>query len=80
MTVRAFSGVKILDFTHVLAGPICTYRMALLGVDVIKVEEPETGDYTRRRGSDPSLRRAFMGDRFLSLNSDKRSIVIDLKR
>lgn len=80
MTSRAFSGLKVLDFTRVLAGPFCTYQMSLLGAEVIKVEEPEIGDYMRRRGSDPSLRRALMGDHYLSLNGNKRSIVIDLKR
>ena len=80
MTEQAFSGVKVLDFTRVLAGPFCTYQMALLGAEVIKVEEPRIGDYMRRRGSDPALRRAFMGDHYLSLNGNKRSIVIDLDR
>ncbi len=77
---RAFSGVTIVDFTHVLSGPFCTYQMALLGAGVIKVEEPDLGDYLRRRGSDKALRSKLMGDHFLSLNANKRSVVIDLGR
>lgn len=75
---RAFSGVTIVDFTHVLSGPFCTYQMALLGARVIKVEEPSLGDYLRRRGSDKDLRGRLMGDHFLSLNANKQSIAIDL--
>ena len=75
---RAFSDLTIVDFTHVLSGPFCTYQLALLGARVIKVEEPELGDYMRRRGSDRDLRSKLMGDHFLSLNSNKQSIVIDL--
>ncbi|CAH1659446.1 Formyl-CoA transferase [Hyphomicrobiales bacterium] len=78
MAKRAFSGIRIVDFTHVLSGPFCTYQLGLLGADVIKVEEPGLGDYMRRRGSDRDLRRRLMGDHFLSLNANKRSIVIDL--
>jgi crotonobetainyl-CoA:carnitine CoA-transferase CaiB-like acyl-CoA transferase len=77
--MRPFEGMKVVDLTHVLAGPFCTYQMALLGADVIKIEDPRDGDYMRRRGSDESLRDAGMGDHFLCQNANKRSLALDLK-
>jgi crotonobetainyl-CoA:carnitine CoA-transferase CaiB-like acyl-CoA transferase len=44
---QAFSGVRILDFTQVLAGPFAVMQLALLGAEVIKIEQPGTGDQTR---------------------------------
>ncbi len=77
--MKAFDGIRVLDFTHVIAGPFCTYQLALLGADVIKVEEPESGDYLRGRGGVDALRRSLMGDHFACQNANKRSIAIDLK-
>ena len=54
----AFSNVRILDFTQVLAGPFAAMQLALLGADVIKVENPSAGDQTRglmNEGNDPAL-------------------------
>jgi crotonobetainyl-CoA:carnitine CoA-transferase CaiB-like acyl-CoA transferase len=78
-TVSPFEGVRIIDLTHVLSGPFCTYQLALLGADVIKLEQPGLGDYMRRRGSDDHLRRRLMGDHFLAQNANKRSLAVDLK-
>ena len=44
---KAFEGVRIVDFTQVLCGPMATAQMALLGADVIKIEIPEIGDQMR---------------------------------
>jgi crotonobetainyl-CoA:carnitine CoA-transferase CaiB-like acyl-CoA transferase len=77
--VRPFENLRVLDLTHVLAGPYCTYQLALLGAEVIKVEEPGLGEYMRRRGADAELKRRLMGDHFISQNANKRSIVLDLK-
>ncbi|MBA2377911.1 MAG: CoA transferase [Actinomycetota bacterium] len=69
-------GVKVLDLSRVLAGPYATMLLADLGADVIKVEHPERGDDTRGWGP------PFVGGEsayFLSVNRNKRSIVVDLK-
>jgi crotonobetainyl-CoA:carnitine CoA-transferase CaiB-like acyl-CoA transferase len=69
-------GLRVLDLTRVLAGPLCTMVLGDLGADVLKVERPDGGDDTRSWGP------PFAGDDaayFLSLNRNKRSIVIDLK-
>lgn len=76
--MRAFDGLRVLDFTHVIAGPFCTYQMALLGAEVIKIEEPEAGDYMRGRGGVEALRRDLMGDHYAAQNGNKRSLALDL--
>ena len=77
--MRPFEGMKVVDLTHVLAGPFSTYQLALLGADVVKIEAPGLGDYMRRRGADEALRRKLMGDHYLCQNANKRSLVVDLK-
>jgi crotonobetainyl-CoA:carnitine CoA-transferase CaiB-like acyl-CoA transferase len=76
--MRALEGIRVLDFTHVIAGPFCTVQLALLGAEVIKVEEPRAGDYMRGRGGVDALRRDLMGDHFAVQNANKRSVAIDL--
>ena len=69
------SGVRILDFTHVVAGPFGTLQLADLGADVVKVEPP-TGDIIR--GTTPTpVPNETKG--FQALNRGKRSIVVDLR-
>ena len=76
---RAFEGLKVIDFTQVLAGPVATQQLAFLGADVVKVETPGIGESGRhiRHAADPSP--ANMGAIFLSVNAGKRSLAIDLK-
>jgi crotonobetainyl-CoA:carnitine CoA-transferase CaiB-like acyl-CoA transferase len=64
----------VLDFSRVIAGPLCTQQLADLGADVIKVEHPVTGDETRARSTKGDRRGAM----FLAFNRSKRSIAIDL--
>jgi crotonobetainyl-CoA:carnitine CoA-transferase CaiB-like acyl-CoA transferase len=77
--MRPFEGVKILDCTHVLAGPFAAYQLAVLGADVIKVEDPNEPDQSRQSGADHALNKAGMGTSFLTQGSNKRSIALDLK-
>ena len=77
--MRPFEGMKVVDLTHVLAGPFSTYQLALLGADVVKVEAPGLGEYMRQRGADEVLRKNLMGDHYLCQNANKRSLVVDLK-
>jgi len=76
---RPFEGIRVLDITHVLAGPFSTYQLALLGADVIKIEQPGDGDQTRHRGPDRELNRRMMGLQYLNQSSNKRCITLDLK-
>jgi crotonobetainyl-CoA:carnitine CoA-transferase CaiB-like acyl-CoA transferase len=77
--MRPFEGIRVIDVTHVLAGPFATYQLALLGADVIKVEHPDDPDQSRGVGSDKELNRRRMGTSFLTQASNKRSITLDLK-
>jgi crotonobetainyl-CoA:carnitine CoA-transferase CaiB-like acyl-CoA transferase len=72
-------GIRVLDLTNVLAGPFGAYQLALLGAEVIKVEEPGAGDLARQLGADPALNKALMGASFLAQNAGKRSITVNLK-
>ena len=77
--MRPFEGVKVLDCTHVLAGPFTAYQLAVLGADVIKVEDPNEPDQSRESGGDHELNKALMGTGFMTQGSNKRSIALDLK-
>jgi CoA:oxalate CoA-transferase len=73
----AFIGIKIIDFTQVLAGPFGVMQLALLGADVIKIEQPQTGDQTR--GLMNSGKEAGMSPSFMGMNLNKRSMTLNLK-
>src|ERR1700738_1836321 len=76
---RPFEGIRVIDVTHVLAGPFGTYQLAVLGADVIKVEHPDEPDQSRANGTDKALNRRDMGTSFLTQASNKRAITLDLK-
>jgi len=77
--MRPFEGIKILDCTHVLAGPFAAYQLAVLGADVIKVDDPNEPDQSRETGADHALNKAMMGTGFLTQGSNKRAIALNLK-
>ena len=71
----SLSGIRVIDFTHMLAGPFATWVLGALGADVIKVERPGTGDFTREIAPQVGGESIY----FASVNRNKRSIALDLK-
>lgn len=76
---QPLEGIRILDATHVLAGPFASYQLGLLGADVIRVEHPDGNDIVRNNDWDETRRKTQMGIGYLGLNSNKRSLALDLK-
>ena len=72
-------GIRVLDLTNVLSGPFCTLHLALLGAEVIKIENPEEGDLARKLGCRPELNKKLMGTSFLAQNANKKSVTLNLK-
>src|SRR5436309_1372705 len=72
---KPLDGIRVLDLTRLLPGAFCTQQLADMGADVIKVEEPETGDYMRWTPPLVDGRSAL----FDALNRNKRSVALDLK-
>jgi CoA:oxalate CoA-transferase len=77
--LKALNGIRILDMTNVLAGPFATLHLALLGAEVIKIENPVGGDLARKLGNVPELNKKLMGTSFLAQNSNKKSFTLNLK-
>ena len=77
--MKAYEGLKVVDFTQVLAGPISTQMFSLLGADVIKIEAPVKGDQLRTTLSDAEMVAKRLSPAFLTANLNKRSLAIDLK-
>ncbi len=75
----AFTGLRVIDTTHVLAGPYASYQMALLGAEVIKTEAPNEPDQARYNGTDRELVREGMGTAFLAQGAGKKALALDLK-
>jgi crotonobetainyl-CoA:carnitine CoA-transferase CaiB-like acyl-CoA transferase len=75
--MRALEGIKVVDLSRVLAGPMCTMTLGDLGADVWKVESPIHGDDTRT-WSPPEA--GGVATYYLSANRNKRSIAVDLKQ
>src|SRR5687767_15778943 len=80
MTAAALSDLRILDLSNHVAGPFCTKLLADFGADVIKVEAPGEGDTARHIGPFPNgecdLETSCL---FLYLNTNKRSITLDIE-
>ncbi len=73
-------GLLVIDFTHVLAGPACSYYLGLLGADVIKVESKTKGDAIRHRGgTDAKASKQGMSTSYLTQGAGKKSIALDLQ-
>ena len=76
---KPLKDITILDLTQVLAGPFGSYQLSLLGANVIKIENPDLGDWARTNGDDKALSDNLMGTSFIVQNGNKRSIRLDLK-
>lgn len=76
---KAFAGVRILDFTHYLAGPFCTFQLAVQGADVIKVEAVE-GDAMRLSGASSEWTQRQLSPSWMAVNANKRSMTLDLTK
>ncbi|MEK6608452.1 MAG: CoA transferase [Myxococcota bacterium] len=70
--LETLQGVRVLDLTRLIPGPLCTLVLRDLGADVVKIEEPAVGDYLR-------LLPGGLSGRFTALNRGKRSVALDLK-
>ncbi|MBS0644844.1 MAG: CoA transferase [Acetobacteraceae bacterium] len=75
---RPFEGVRILDFTQVLAGPYASYQLALLGAEVIKIER-RGGEDMRRTPLSREWADRNMASAFIAVNGNKRSLTLDLQ-
>jgi crotonobetainyl-CoA:carnitine CoA-transferase CaiB-like acyl-CoA transferase len=73
----SLEGVRVLDFSRIIAGPLCTQQLSDLGTEIIKIENPETGDDTRRL-SEPGV--AGQSQFFLAFNRNKRSVGLDIRQ
>ncbi len=76
---KAFDGVRVVDFTQVLSGPVATANLALLGADVMKIELQGVGDQTRQLMAEGEWALRGLGPLFVGFNCGKRSIALDLK-
>ncbi|WP_293449240.1 CaiB/BaiF CoA-transferase family protein [Planktotalea sp.] len=77
--VGALNNTVVLDLTHVLAGPFCTYQLALLGADVIKIEPVADPDCARGRGPDDAANAQGLGLNYQVQGGNKRALAIDLR-
>ena len=79
MSARPFAGVRILDFTQVLAGPYASYQLALLGAEVIKIER-RGGEDMRRTPLSREWADRNMAPPFIAVNGNKKSLTLDLQK
>ena len=76
--MQSFEGIRVLDFTHVFAGPFATYQLGVMGAEVIKIESPTIPDMIRKEGADAALKQQGLGVSYLANNQGKRAITLDL--
>lgn len=76
---QPLAGVRVIDLTQVLAGPYAAYQLGLLGAEVLKIETPGTGDWSRTTGVLPALNAEGMGLTYLTQNANKKSVTLNLK-
>lgn len=74
--MKALAGITVLDLTHALAGPFCTYHLGLLGARILKIERPQVGDDFRDFARLPGWE---VSPSFIAVNAGKQSITVNLK-
>lgn len=77
--MQPLDGLRVIDLSHVLAGPFCSYQLALLGADVIRIDNPAGRDMVRFAGPNPEQRAQGLGPGFMMQNAGKRSLALNLK-
>jgi crotonobetainyl-CoA:carnitine CoA-transferase CaiB-like acyl-CoA transferase len=77
--MKILDGIRVLDLTNVLSGPFATLHLALLGAEVIKIENPKDGDLARKLGCVTEYNKMLMGTSFLAQNANKKSCTLNLK-
>ena len=75
---RPLDGIRVLDFTHAAAGPFASMFLGDLGAEVIKIEKPQRGDGSRSMGVPMPMLGPKDSDYYVSLNRNKKGIVLDL--
>jgi crotonobetainyl-CoA:carnitine CoA-transferase CaiB-like acyl-CoA transferase len=76
--MRPLDNITVLDLSHAVAGPHCTYHLGLMGADIIKVERPVLGDDLRHYTEHAGLKT--LSAPFIAYNTGKRSITLDLTK
>jgi CoA-transferase family III len=79
MNQQPLAGIRLVDLTHALAGPYCTYLLGLLGAEIIKVEIPG-GEMGRWMAPPGPLRDAGLGAAFLAQAAGKRMLAVDIRK
>jgi crotonobetainyl-CoA:carnitine CoA-transferase CaiB-like acyl-CoA transferase len=77
--MKLLEKIRVIDMTNVLSGPFATVHLALLGAEVIKIENPDGGDLARKLGNVPKLNKELMGTSFLAQNANKKSLTLNMK-
>jgi crotonobetainyl-CoA:carnitine CoA-transferase CaiB-like acyl-CoA transferase len=77
--MQAFAGLRVIDLTHVIAGPFCSHQLAVMGAEVIKIEDTSNPDMMREEGVDLEANLAGMGSAFFGQNAGKKSLPLNLK-
>ena len=73
------AGLRVIDWTHVLAGPFAGYQLGLLGAEVIRIERADGDDMIRAKGADAALAAAGLGETFIAQGAGKRSLAVDAR-
>ena len=73
------AGLRVIDWTHVLAGPFAGYQLGLLGAEVIRIERADGDDMIRAKGASPELAALGLGETFVAQGAGKRSLAVDAR-